>query len=168
MINNLLWIPILVVLCYTPILCYLDIKYRDIHSHAIWLPALITNIPVFFLLFHTGVYQWWTVLLSIIGVVFWFLSMRMGIINGADFVFLSLIFLFAVINPISGNLMFLPVMIFLIVWTAASIWYIFLKNKRDATINKTPVSVLKALTIKGGLPMMIPISLAFISAVVFG
>lgn len=168
MINNILWIPIAVILCYSPVLCYLDIKYRDVFSHAIWLPAVAINIPPTILLFYLGVYQWWTVMLSIIGVAFWYLTMRLNIINGADFVYLSLIFIFVVVNPITGHLMFLPYMIFLIVWMAASMWYIFLKNKKDAAINKTKISIFKALTIKGGLPMMIPISLAFLSAVVFG
>ena len=159
-LNNLLWIPILVLGCYAPILCWLDIKYRDIFSHMIWLPAAIINIPLAIILVNGGIYTWWMGLLEIIAVLFWFLMMVLKIINGADYMYLTLISTFVVINPITNHLMLLPFMIFLIVWMALSMWYIFLKNKRDG--------IKPALYIEGGLPMMIPISLALFSAVVFG
>jgi hypothetical protein len=173
--NNILtWMPIVVLLTYAPILCWLDIRYRDIFSHAIWLPAIIINGIFFVAAFNTGVYAWWTVALSLVGVVFWYAAMLFGIINGADFVYLALINVFAIYNPISGYLMYLPLMVFLFIWMGLSIWYIFAKNIRDGLVNgMTPKdalirALLRGTTVDRGFPMMVPISLALLCALLFG
>jgi hypothetical protein len=173
LLNNGLWLVITSFIIYAPLVCYLDLKYRDI-PHRTWLPLVVINLPIFLILLYTGTYQWWTLLLSAIGVIFWFVAMRMGIINGADFVFLSLISIFVVFLP-SGHLMYLPFMIFLTAWTAITIWYIFTNNIKNNLRNGNKFSfdmirfaIFKTIGIENRLPLMIPISLALISAVFLG
>jgi hypothetical protein len=181
-INFLLWIPVLVLLIYAPILCWLDIRYRDIFSHLIWVPAIVINGIFTVWFFLIGTYQWWTLALSLVGVIFWFVAMRFGIINGADFVYLALINLFVVFNPISGHLMYLSIMICLAIWTGLAIWYIFTENlKKEVFSNRAQNcqsprelhlalirTFRKGISVENGFPMMIPISLALITAVLIG
>jgi len=179
---DLLWIPAIVLLAYAPILCWLDIRYRDIFSHLIWVPAIVINGIFTVAFFLSGIYQWWTLALSLVGVIFWFVVMRIGIINGADFVYLALINLFVVFNPINGHLMYLAFMICLAIWTGISMWWIFTQNlKKEVFSNRaqncrTPqelhMSLIrtfqKGFYVENGFPMMVPISLAFITTVIIG
>ena len=170
-----IWVPILVMCAYTPVLCYLDLKYRDIFSHKIWIPAVIINSVFTFAFIVSGKYEWWMFVLSLIQIIFWCmvlwvppLLIKKEIINGADFVFLILISAFVIINPISGHLMMLPFMFFLIMWTLISLFWIATDKIRDHLIFKDPLSPHQIFLVDRGYPMMVTISLALLTAVVFG
>lgn len=158
--NFFAWVTVISFLMYLPMICYLDWKYRDIKTHKIWLPLLAVNLPFVIGGYLLGTYPAVLLIPAIAGVIAWFLLERIGILPGGDFVFLSLISLFVAINPISGNPFVLGFTIYLVVFTAASLWYILIDN----LVNRHKFS----LQIERGLPFLIPISCAFIFAVVMG
>jgi len=174
MLSPNLWVPVLVLCAYAPILCWLDLKYRDIQSHMIWIPAIIICGASWCYFFYNGVYGFWTLSLSIIGISIWLAALIPGYIGGADFWYLSLINLFVIFNPITGHLMFLPMIICLVMWTAISVWYIFTNNvKKEMRSGKNMKESITSAIKRGafvdrGFPMLIPISLALITAVILG
>jgi hypothetical protein len=146
---------------YTPIVSYLDWKYRDIKTHSIWIPLIAINLPTLIAGYCLGAYPLILVVPSLIGMVAWFALMRLNILPGGDFVFLSLISLFMVINPIDGEPFTRAFAIYLVVFGAATFWYVFLDNlliKHKWSLDiESP-----------GIPYLIPISCALITAVVMG
>jgi len=158
--GNLVWITTLSFMIYTPILCYLDWKYRDIKSHKIWIPLAAINLPIWYYGFMFGAYPEILLWISIISIVVWGALMSKGIIPGGDAWFLFWISLFMVLNPISGQPFMITFLFYLVGFTAASYFYVFLDNlliKREASFN-----------MERGLPFLIPISCALITAVVMG
>lgn len=154
------WIPALSFLIYTPILSYLDWKYRDIGSHKIWLPLIALNIPSLLAGYYISLYPPILIAISWCSIIAWFTLLRVNILPGADFAFLSLISLFVILNPITGLPFMLMFSFFLVGFTAATFFYIFLDNFfRNHTIS---------LRIENGLPYLIPISCAFVAALFIG
>ncbi len=156
--NFLPWITAISFLSYTPIVSYLDWKYRDIKTHKIWLPLIAINIPILLTGYYTGLYPLVLAGVSSISIILWFALMRLNILPGADFVFLSLISLFMVLNPITGLPFILMFSFFLVGFTAAIFWGVFLDN----LIRNRRIS----LKIENGLPYLISISCALIIALV--
>ncbi|MFA4849150.1 MAG: hypothetical protein WC626_05425 [Methanoregula sp.] len=158
--NILPWITTISFLIYTPVLSYLDWKYRDIKSHKIWLPLIAINIPVLIAGYFSEFYPMELAGISIISMILWFALMRLNILPSADYVFLSLISLFMILNPITGLPFMLMFSFFLVGFTAATFWWIFLDNffRRHKF----------SLEIENGLPYLIPISCALIAALVIG
>jgi hypothetical protein len=152
---QMLWIPMISLLLYVPIVCYLDLKYREI-EHDYWLPLIVMNVPTAIMLLWDG-----NGLLYIPGVVatmVWFMAMRFGMFEGADFIYLSLISLFFIYNPISGHwLMVLPFSIFLTTCLTITAGWILIYNM----ITKGELT----LKFNKELPMMLPISAALILTV---
>jgi hypothetical protein len=156
--NALWWIPVLSLLIYAPIVSYLDWKYRDIKSHLIWLPLLVVNLPILVYGFLTNLYPTNILPVLALAILFWFILFGVNMRKGADFGWISIITLFGVINPIYGNLMFEPFIYFLIIFTAATFWGIWLDNKLRTK--------LPGFTTKNGIPYLVVISLALIASVV--
>jgi Fe2+ transport system protein B len=86
--------------------------------------------------------------------------MKKGILPGADFVWLSLISLFMVLNPISGRPFMLMFSFYLIGMTAVTIFGITL----DKRLRHEKISLHMVLD----FPYMIPICAALVMAVVTG
>ena len=166
-LNDLLpWITTLTFIAYCPVLCYLDWRYRDILSHTIWIPLLITNIPIVLTGYATGVYPVSLAYVSFIGAILW---MVLGTVTSiilkrpnlnADFFYLGLISLFMILNPITGQPFMLGFSFYLVGMTAASYWYVFADN----LIRKHEIS----FHMDTGLPYLIPISCALVLALVVG
>ena len=154
--NSILpWISILSLLCYVPVLCYLDWKYRDIGTHKLWLPLLAINIPVTSACYLTGIYPAIMLALTCVMGFAWFLLLHH---RGADCVWLICITMFAVINPKHGANFLQLFMLYLIIFTAATFWGVWLDNRLEKHIN--------SFSMENGIPFLIPISLAFVAAVV--
>lgn len=149
------WFSVASILLYIPIVCYLDWKYRDIGTHKIWLPLVAWNIPVVVAGYLTGLYSPVMFGLTVMFSLAWFMMLRH---RGADCVWLICITMFAVINPIHGGNFIQPFLIYLIVFTAATFWGIWLDNRMRKHIN--------SFEMENGIPFLIPISTAFIMAVV--
>jgi len=150
------WISIISLLIYTPIVCYLDWKYRDIGTHKLWLPLLAINIPVVSAGYLTGFYNPTLLILTIIFSIAWFLLFYR---SGADCVWLICITMFAVINPRTGMNFIQGFLMYLLIFTAATFWGIWLDNRFQKHIN--------SFQMENGIPFLIPISAAFIMAVVY-
>jgi hypothetical protein len=148
------WISIASLFCYVPVLCYLDWKYRDIGTHKLWLPLLAINIPVIAAGYLTGYYPPILLILTTVLSFAWFLLFHT---KGADCVWLICITMFAVVHPVSGIAFIYPFLMYLVVFTAASIWWVVLDNRIRKGAWKFEIA--------NGVPYLIPISLAFITAV---
>ena len=153
--NSLLpWISVISLLIYIPFICYLDWKHRDIGTHKLWLPLLAINIPVVSAGYLTGLYSPTMLLLTLSFSIAWFLLLKH---RGADCVWLICITMFAVMNPRTGMNLIQPFVMYLIIFTAATFWGIWIDNRFHH---------IKGVWVKNGIPFLIPISLAFIAAVV--
>jgi hypothetical protein len=157
LISNLLWIPVITLLLYVPLVCYLDIKYREV-DHYWWLGFVLINIPVYFALLTIGIYQWWMCLFSFLGVVIYFIMMKLHYIEGADFVFISMILIFLQFNPVTQHwFMTIPFSILLVGCLGVCGIWLLVKN----------ISIGKGISfeVENGFPMMIPISSALVLVV---
>ena len=142
-------------LAYVPVLCYLDYKHRDIGTHKLWLPLLAINIPVVSAGYLTGLYPPIFLALTISFSLAWFALLHH---RGADCVWLICITMFAVINPRTGMNFIQGFLMYLIIFTAATFWGIRLDNRFRRHVNN--------FGMENGIPFLIPISLAFVAAVV--
>lgn len=158
--NLLLWIVTISFLLYCPVVSWLDLKYRDIKTHYLWLPLIAVNVPLMCAGYYFGLYSPILALLSLIGIAAWFVLMWIGKLPGADFVFLSLISLFMVLNPFTGLPFMLMFSFYLVGMTAAAMFGIFL----DKRLHHEKISRHTILN----FPYLIPISCAFVLAVVTG
>jgi hypothetical protein len=158
MTDILAYIPLVTLLAYIPLVCYLDWKYRVI-SHDWWMYLIALNVISTAGLFLPGVYEVWMFVPSLVIIVCYFAAMKLHYIEGADFMYISLISLFFIYNPLSGHwFMALPFSIFLlammIVTFGLVIEYNWLSGKG------------LVLDYPRGIPMMFPISAALILTVV--
>lgn len=155
--NILPLISIASLLAYVPILCYLDWKHRDIGTHNLWLPLLAVNIPILAACYWLGTYPIEMLLITALMAVAWLLLLHK---RGADAVWIACITMFVVVSPISGYLFALPFLMYLIGYTAVTFWAIYLDNRLHRGI--------RSFSTENGIPFLIPISCAFITALVMG
>ena len=158
--NTLLWIATLSFIAYCPVLCWLDWKHHDIGSHAIWLPLIAINLPIVIAGYLLNLYPYPLSIISTIAVVLWLIIMQADILPGGDFMWLSLISLFMVRNPISGMPFMLMFSFYLVGMTAAAMFGVIL----DKRLRHQKISMAMLLE----FPYMIPICCALIMAVVMG
>lgn len=152
------WIMMVSLLVYIPIVCYLDLKHREV-QHNVWNPLAFISIICMGDLIVMGIYEWWMFVIPAVAIIMLFVSMKLHYIEGADFIYLSFISLCFMFNPISGH--WFMTLSFFIMFAAMCIvtggyimWWNFLKGE--------------GLTFKfeNGIPMMLPISIALIFTVV--
>lgn len=154
--SYMLWVPMISLLLYVPVVCYLDLKYREV-EHDYWWPLMVMNVPTIVMLIWDG-----NVLLYLPGLIVtavWFIAMRFGAFEGADFLYLTWISLFFIYNPLSGHwLMVLPFTIFLVACLVITAGWVLMYNiftGRGYGLHFTRE-----------IPMMIPISVALVLTVV--
>lgn len=151
----ILWLPVAVFAAYIPFLCLLDIRDREI-PHVVW----IGTVPLFTTtgyLYAVGYYPVECLLISFAFVALYFAAMKLHLFEGADFVMLSLISLFFVVNPISGRVLMPVVMLEFLIASfvvAGVIARVNPVNELDPEIKE--------------FPMMPIISAAFILSVMLG
>ena len=156
-------ITVLSFLAYCPVLCYLDWMYRDIKTHRLWVPLILVNVPILLTGYATGEYPLKLAAISAVSIALWFLLIWasltwLGKRPNADFVWLSLISIFIVVNPFTRQPFMLMFSFFLVGMTAATYWAIFVDN----LIRKHILS----LKMEYGIPYLIPISCALVLALV--
>lgn len=98
LIDTLLLVPLVSVLLYIIPLCYLDIRYREV-EHWYWLPLVLVNVPVMVYLYVSEWYPWYAFVISVVTCGIFLAVMKLGLLNGADFMFLIFIALFWIVNP---------------------------------------------------------------------
>jgi hypothetical protein len=151
----MLWVPMVSLLLYVPIVCYLDLKYREI-EHEYWWPLIALNVSTIVMMFIDGNYLLY--LPGLVATAVWFVAMRFHVFEGADFLYLTWISLFFIYNPISGHwLMVLPFTIFLIACLISTAGFVLVYNMN--TERGVSLGFDK-------LPMMLPICAALILTVV--
>jgi hypothetical protein len=157
LIDFLIWMPVLTLLAYVPIVCWLDWKYREV-DHIWWIGLVVVNIPAYILLAIAGYYEWWMAILSLVAILIYYGLMLMHYIEGADFMYIMWIVLFFIYNPMSGHwLMALPFSIFFAACTGiAGIWVLTYNLVKGNGIS---------FEFDRGFPMMLPISAALVLTV---
>lgn len=167
LIDTLLWINLVVILIYIPVLCYLDVRYREVNP-ILWAPMLLICGGITAYLYLTGFYPWYSLVISLVMCLIFHLVFRSGYIEGADYLFLCGISMFWVMTPVGGyahglmQLLFYPYLIAAMAITALLVFaYNLLKGSRLDIV--TMMSYYP-----GGVPFMLPISAAFVMSVVMG
>lgn len=157
LIEFLSWVPVITLLAYVPLVCYLDWNYREVDP--VWWTAIVAiNIPCLLVFYYLGVYEWWMLVLSLVAVGIYYGAMLLHYIEGADFWYIAWIMMFFIYNPVSGHwLMALPFTIFFAACTGiAGIW---------VGIWNTIQGKGFVFDFNGNVPMMLPISAALILTV---
>jgi hypothetical protein len=150
------WFPLVSLLLYVPVVCYLDLKVREV-EHYYWYPLVLMNVPTVIMLLLDG--NGLLYIPGLVATVIWFVAMRFHLFGGADFLYLTWISLFFIYNPISHHwLMVLPFTIYLVAClTISAMWIVIFNLFRGKGF---------ILTFEHGVPMMFPISAALILTVV--
>ena len=151
----ILWIPMVSLLAYIPLVCYLDLKVREV-EHICWYPLIMVNILNIVIMLFDG--NGLLYIPGLVAVMVWFVAMRFHLFEGADFLYLSWISLFFIYNPISHHwLMALPFTIYLVAClTISGMWILIFNLFRGKGFT---------LAFEEGIPMMFPVSAALMLTV---
>lgn len=149
------------VLLSLPIVCILDMKYREVPNW-IWVAMLIPNIPALWIMYTNGMpISYLALSLGLVGL--YFIIWSKGWIGGADAKFLSVIALIIPISPFSYNPFQITFYICLLIVLGMVPFIVYLRNH---------IKCHEQITMKEkwsywprGIPYMIPISFAFVLAV---
>lgn len=156
-IDVLVWVPMLSLVAYIPLVCYLDLKKREV-EHIYWLPLWVVNLPIVVFFYLEGYYPIYDLVYSAIPICVAGFMCAEKWIGGADFLYVTAISLFFVLNPYPiphGSM----APIFLIFWGAALLVVWFFNQARRVVHGGMDYSVRV-------IPGMIPISAALIMTVV--
>lgn len=149
-VDNVYWLPTIIIAGILPFLTVLDIRYRNI-PYDVWI-GMVPMFGVTGALYYFGYYPLDCMWISFAAVVVWFIAMKLGLFEGADFTLLAFISLFFVVNPLSGRVLMPLVLAEMLVMVFVVANVISLSIKK--TYNRFP---------------MIPlISVAFVMAVLLG
>ena len=163
-IENLIWLPAILLLGYIYPACRNDIKHREMPV-GFWTLLWIICLPVTGVLYLLKIYPIEALYISVLMVGIYFLLYTKHLYEGADFMYLAGISLFFVTNPINGHsLMAISYAIFLIVSVIgfAAFYQAGVRFRIPDILNWTTSRDLP------GFPMMLPISLALVLTVVLG
>jgi hypothetical protein len=153
-VDNLILLTAIMFTIYGIVVSAMDVLYRDIKTHLIWLPLLgLCSLITIYEYNTTEVYPESMAFVSLASVIAWGLCMHFNILGGADAVWLSLISALIILTP-SGNLFFPTFLFFLIGFTGIALFWQRVWNK----YSKTETSI----------PYLAVISLAMIVALVVG
>ena len=156
-------IPIVTILSVIPSVCYSDIRNREV-SDFFWTLLLLLNAPGAIYLYAAEYYPPFTLLTSAAMSLLFYLTVKKGLLQQADGIFLTIISIFYIINPWpvphgSVQLAFLVNLITMMFMTAIIVvGYNVLKGNRYDLVKM-------ASEYPGGVPFMLPISAAFVLTV---
>lgn len=162
----LLWINFLVLLAYVPVVCYLDIKYREVHPY-LWIPMVIVCTPIISYMLASGYYPWYTLMISFVMIVVFKAAMMKHYIEGADFLYLSLISLYWVVTPVGWVHGLMQVQFYIYLLFVSFITATVILAYNYLSDNRWDIAMMMS-EYKNGIPYMVPISAAFLLSVVFG
>ena len=159
-------LPVYSLLVYVPFVCWLDVRKREI-EHEYWLPLWVINLPVMLYLYHGGVYPLATLLISLIMCGIFYAMNARGNIEGADMLWLWAISLFFVINPwpVPHGPMQFPFYVFLMGAMVVTAGVLLVLNYRKGYRDSLYQMMSRW---DRGVPLVVPISAAFLLAVVLG
>ena len=157
--DPLQWIPLISLLCYIPLVCYMDLKYREVED-GWWNLLMIINFPIFIMVYLLGVYDPLLLWVSLATVGIYFLATKLNLMGGADFKYLAFISLFFIVNPLNGHVLIPLVMFEFLISSIESTGVCLI------TLNFFKSKPLHEITRE--FPMMLVISMAFILTVVLG
>jgi hypothetical protein len=162
----LLQIPTISLLLYVPVVCYSDLKWREI-PHLWWLPLWAVNVPVMVWLYSIGLYPIYALPISLImAAIFWAMH-RFDYIQGADTLWLWAISLFFVLNPVPflhgpEQFIFYLYLMAMMILTAPVLFFMNLargfRGSLKEMMGEWPL----------GVPLALPISAALLLTVVLG
>lgn len=119
---------------------------------------LVFNLPIMVYGFWAGLYPTNIIPVMLVAITLWFVLFVVRMKKGADFMWLTMITAFCIINPIYGGLFLEPFIFFLLVFTVATFWGIWLDNR---VRTKMP-----GFATKNGIPYLVVISAALVASVV--
>ena len=165
LINTLLLIPVVTIMAYIVPVCLLDIWYREVENWY-WVPLIVVNVPVAAYLYVSGWYPWYCLLISLVIVGIFAALVELHLLNGADFIFLACIALFWIVNPNPfPHGIQLQFYFYLLTAMALAGLGAFILN---LLADRKGTWIEMVSTIPGGIPFMLPISLAFVMSYLWG
>jgi hypothetical protein len=159
-----LYWPIATILCAIPVFCYHDLKSRQVPIlNQIVLAAV--NLPLFIYFYLTGIYTWEAAAVSVLPCIIYYILMRFGYIQGDDMLFLWIVSIFCVQNPIHPDQggMAVTVMLYLI---GVMVWALLANFIRNVYVGRKDSIIKMFRYVDRGFPLILPISAAFILAVI--
>jgi hypothetical protein len=159
-------VPITTLLLYVPVICWLDLRDREI-PHELWIPLWVVNIPALYYLYRAGYYPLAALPISLVMCGIFYVMNARGSIEGADMLWLWAISLFFVINPwpVPHGIMQPVFYIYLIVIMILTAGVLLVLNYRKG-YRDTMVQMMSRWD--NGVPFVVPISAALVATVVFG
>jgi Flp pilus assembly protein protease CpaA len=153
-------------MAYIVPLCILDIELREV-NHWYWTPLVLVNLPVMIYMYYTGSYPWWCFLISLIIIGIFAAMTKLGLLNGADFMFLLFISLFWIVNPNPWphgiQVQFYFYLLVAMLLTAAVLPFAnYLRGVKSDNILEL------MSTYPRGVPFILPISLGFVLSYAVG
>jgi len=151
---------------YIPCVIYMDIMYREFYPEQ-WVYLWFAGGSITTYLYLTGVYPWYSFVISMVMCIIFYFVMQLGFLEGADLLFLCTISLVWVVNPYPypHGLMQIPFYIYFAFTTILSMMYVFFYNLYKG--NRWDITSMMSQYPRG-FPYMITISAAFILSLVFG
>lgn len=165
------WFPVATLLVLLPVMCYQDWKHRSV-STSLFVWYAVFNLPVIAWQYYTGIYGWEEAIITGFSCVIYYAIMRVtgDFFHGDDMLVLWCVSIFCIVNPLkpdSGSLG-ITTLIYLIpvMFTAFCIAMIPTMVERMKAGTQKSSIVDDVLRCGGKFPLVIPISVAFVLAVV--
>ena len=165
-IETLLLVPLCSIMAYLFPVCVLDIKYREVNPF-LWAPLLIVNVPVMVYLYVSEWYPWYCFLISLVTCGIFYAIWKTDLLQGADYLFLSFIALFWIVNPHNPwpHGIQIQFYFYLLATMAVTAVLVFIYNVWSDR-KGTWIQMLQDYP--RGIPFMLPISLAFVLSYFLG
>ena len=163
---DLLWINLVAFLLYIPVICYLDIRYREVNPLH-WIPLVLVASPILIYALVSELIPWYSPVISGVMILIFYLAMHLGYLEGADYLFLCLISIFWVVNPTPypHGLMQIVFYIYFLFVSAMTAVVVLIYNIIKGN-NWGPVDMMSRYP--RGVPYLVPISIAFLMSVMYG
>ena len=166
--DTVLWINLIMFLAYVPLVCYFDIRYREFNP-MLWAPLVGWGCITSYVMYFTadGWYPKETIIASLLLIFIFWVMLRFKVIEGADYLYLCIIALFWVVNPYPTNhgimqfVFYAYLMFTLLVTAVVVLLYNVINGHRWGIVDmmsKYP----------RGVPMLVPIAIAFVLSALFG
>jgi len=158
------WVPLVTTLLMLPIVCHLDLKYREIPD-IYMLVFFFVNIPFTFSGYLTGIYTWESLVVSFLPCILYLVMARRDYIHGDDFIFLTIISIICIQNPLHPNQGGMGVTM-LLNFIAMMFWTLPINFIHNIYLGRRGTLYKMFTYTEKGIPMMLPIAAAFILTVV--
>lgn len=153
----MLWWPVATVILSLPLFVWQDWRHRELEDHSM-LFLLVINIPFLVWAYSFGGFGWEEIVVSVLPVLLYYLLTRFAndYFHGDDFVYMSIVSICLVVNPIQPFSSAIPVKILIymggMMVLAAAVN--FLRNVLTWKEKKYPDILTLINHFEGGFPMM--------------